>query len=51
MMTEEIREKYQITEEDFEAMYKQAEILTFCGIKPSATRPTAIFTGGQPGSR
>lgn len=53
-MTEEeinaIRKNFQITEDEFEFMYKQAEILTFSGIKPAQERPTAVLTGGQPGA-
>lgn len=45
-----IRSRFSITEDDFELMYKQAELLTFSGVKPAEGRPTAVFTGGQPGA-
>ncbi|MBQ8299622.1 MAG: zeta toxin family protein [Clostridia bacterium] len=53
MSPEEIKEiqtRFSITDEEFENMYKQAELLTFTGVKPSSDRPTAILTGGQPGA-
>lgn len=45
-----IKDKFAITEEDFELMYRQAEILTFTGVRPAIGKPVAIFTGGQPGA-
>lgn len=45
-----IKNKFDITDEEFEFMYKQAEILTFSGMKPAKEKPVAIFTGGQPGA-
>lgn len=47
---ERLEEKYKITEEEFEIIYKKFEELTFCNVKPAKGRPIAIFTGGQPGA-
>ena len=45
-----IKSRFAITEKDFELMYRQAEILTFTGVRPAIGKPVAIFTGGQPGA-
>lgn len=45
-----IKDKFLITDEDFEFMYRQAEAITFSGVKPAIKKPVAIFIGGQPGA-
>lgn len=44
-----IKEKYKLTQEEFEEMYKKCEYVTFynCTISDN---PTAVFIGGQTGS-
>ena len=42
--------KYNITEEEFENMYNQTRSLIFGNCLPENGKPTAIITGGQPGS-
>ena len=46
---EKIKEKYALTEEQFEEMYKNCENITFYNCKPQEN-PTAIFVGGQTGA-
>ena len=47
---EEIKKQYELSEEEFQEMYKQAKELIIGNCKPSKTIPTAIVTGGQPGA-
>lgn len=47
---EEIKKKYELSEEEFQNMYKQAKELIIGNCQPSNTTPTAIVTGGQPGA-
>lgn len=47
---EEIKKKYELTEDEFQEMYKQAKDLIIGNCQPSKTKPTAIVTGGQPGA-
>ena len=44
------KEKYKMTEEDFENMYQQTRSLIFGNCLPEKNQPIAIITGGQPGS-
>ena len=44
------KEKYKISEEDLENMYQQTRSLMFGNCLPEKETPTAIITGGQPGS-
>ena len=46
----EILARYQLTEDEFETMYKKAELLTFSNISPEKCKPFAIMLGGQPGA-
>lgn len=47
---EEIKKKYELTEAEFQEMYKQAKDLIIGNSQPSQIKPTAIVTGGQPGA-
>ena len=47
---EEIKEQYELSEEEFQEMYRQAKELIIGNCQPSKTIPTAIVTGGQPGA-
>lgn len=47
---EEIKKKYELSEAEFQNMYKQAKELIIGNCQPSNTKPTAIVTGGQPGA-
>lgn len=47
---EEVKKKYQLSEEEFEEMYEEAKKLIIGNRQPSKERPTAIVTGGQPGA-
>lgn len=44
------KEKYKMTEEEFEEMYHQVRSLIFENSLPEKNQPMAIITGGQPGS-
>lgn len=44
------KEKYKMTEEEIEKMYQQIRGLIFGNCLPEKDQPTAIITGGQPGS-
>ena len=47
---EEVKTKYQLSEEEFEEMYEEAKRLIIGNRQPSKGKPTAIVTGGQPGA-
>ena len=47
---EEIRKKYTLNNEEFEEVYNNVKKVTLLDIKKPIGRPTAIMTGGQPGS-
>lgn len=47
---EEIKKQYELSEDEFQEMYKQAKDLIIGECQPSKTAPTAIVTGGQPGA-
>ena len=47
---EEIKKQYELSEEEFQEMYRQAKELIIGICQPSKTIPTAIVTGGQPGA-
>lgn len=47
---DEIKKKYELSEEEFQEMYKQAKELIIGNCQPSKKTPTAIVTGGQPGA-
>lgn len=42
------KEKYKMTEEEFENMYEQTRNLIFGNCLPAKNQPIAIITGGQP---
>lgn len=44
------KEKYKITQGEFEDMYQQTRNLIFGNCLPAGNQPIAIITGGQPGS-
>lgn len=44
------KEKYKMTEEEFENMYQQTRSLIFGNCLPEKNKPIAIITGGQSGS-
>lgn len=44
------KEKYKITQGEFEDMYQQTRNLIFGNCLPAENQPIAIITGGQPGS-
>ena len=46
---ENIKEKYKITEEQFQEMFEKCKGISFHNCKPSE-HPIAVFTGGQTGS-
>ena len=45
-----VKEKYALSEEEFEEMYQKARKLIIGDCKPAEGNPTAIVTGGQPGA-
>ena len=44
------KEKYNLTKDEFENMYNETRRLIFSNCLPEKGKPTAIITGGQPGS-
>ncbi len=46
----EIKKRYILSNEEFEELYAKVKKVTFFNIKKPNSRPTAIITGGQPGS-
>ena len=49
-LSELLKEKWALTEEEFNKMYNQVEEITFREIIPNKDKPTAIVIGGQPGA-
>ena len=46
---ENIKRKYELTEEEYKEMYKKCEYVTFYNCTVS-DNPTGVFVGGQTGS-
>ena len=46
---EKIKQKYELTEEQFEEMYKKCKEITFYNCKQQEN-PTGVFIGGQTGA-
>lgn len=45
-----IKRQYMLNSEEFEELYNNVKRVTLLGVKKPEGRPTAIMTGGQPGS-